>query len=85
MSKRHFTPDELDAFGALSEHTTSKKDTDVRRMELLNLITPPLEKFFEENMLFYLTDSNQLLPITLNARIEIGNVDKSDAFDEMIR
>ena len=56
-------------------------------MELLQIITKPLEVFFEENMLYYLmdTEKNHLLAKTLAARIEIGEVEKSDAIDEMLR
>lgn len=50
-------------------------------------MTKPLETFFEENMLFFLmdTDKNHLLPKTFAARIELGSVKESDAMDEMFR
>lgn len=34
-SKRYFGQDEIDSFDAFKEHSTSKKDSKVRRMELL--------------------------------------------------
>ena len=59
----------------------------MRRAELLQVVTKPLETFFEENMLYYLMDTqkNQLLPKTLSARIELGGVKESDCMDEMLR
>lgn len=56
-NKRFFTPDEVQAFQCLQEHTTSKKESSVRRTELLQVVTKPLETFFEENMLYYLMDT----------------------------
>lgn len=56
-SKRYFQQDEIDAFEAMQEHSTSKKDPAVRRLELMNICTKPLETFFEENMLWYLMDT----------------------------
>ncbi len=85
LSKRHFTPDEIEAFGALNEHSTSKKDSVQRRVELMQAYTGPLEKFFEENMLFYLTDSALLFPTVLSSRIEIGSVSDSDCMNELFR
>jgi hypothetical protein len=51
------------------------------------IITKPLETFFEENMLYYLmdTEKNHLLAKTFASRIEIGDVGNSDAIDEMFR
>lgn len=86
-SKQYFTNEDLAAFDCLAHHTTSKKDPQVRKLELLEAFTKPLETFFEENMLYYLmdTEKNHLLAKTLAARIELGDVDKSDAIDEMFR
>ena len=86
-NKRFFSTDEIAAFKCLQEHSTSKKEGSVRRAELLQVVTKPLETFFEENMLYYLMDTqkNQLLPKTLSARIELGGVKESDCMDEMLR
>jgi len=63
-SKRFFTAEDLVAFEAHQEHSQSKKDATQRRLELLKIITRPLETFFEEHMSFYLQDisKNPLLP-----------------------
>lgn len=86
-AKRFFTEEDIIAFEAHQEHSSSKKDAAVRRMELLNIITPPLEKFFEEHMQFYLSDisKNLLLAKVFQARIEMGDIKNSDAIDEMFR
>jgi len=87
LSKRYFQAEDIEAFTAMQAHSTSKKEPESRRKELLAIITNPLEKFFEENMLFYLmdTDKNHLLPKTFSARIELGGVASSDSIDEMFR
>ena len=87
LSKRYFSNDDIESFEAFKQHTSSKKEDAIRRKELLTIITKPLETFFEENMLFFLmdTDKNHLLPKTFAARIEIGNTKESDAMDEMFR
>ena len=87
QAKQYFTADDIEAFDALKERTTSKKDPVIRRKELLQITTMPLEKFFEENMLYYLmdTEKNHLLAKTISARIELGDVEKSDAVDELFR
>ena len=56
-------------------------------MELLKIITKPLETFFEEHMQFYLMDisKNPLLAKVFQSRIEIGDFKNSDAVDEMFR
>jgi len=56
-------------------------------MELLKIITGPLEKFYEEHMHFYLMDilNNPLLAKVIQGRIELGNVAESDAVDDLIR
>jgi hypothetical protein len=53
-SKRHFDAEEIAAFEAFQEHTTSKKDAATRRLELMQAVCGPLEKFFEEGMAAYL-------------------------------
>ena len=58
-SKRFFNPEDILAFEAHQEHSTSKKDAEVRRKELLYIITAPLEKFFEEKMQFYINDTSK--------------------------
>ena len=86
-SKRYFQNDDIFAFNSLAEHTTSKKDKDVRRMELLKIINGPLEKFYEEHMHFYLMDivNNPLMAKVIQGRIELGNVKDSDAVDDLFR
>jgi len=86
-NKRYFTDDEISAFNCLKEHSTSKKDDKQRRLELLQIVTGPLEKFFDENMLWYLMDTqkNPLLARTISSRIELGNAKESDMIDEMFR
>jgi len=86
-NKRYFGVDEIAAFTSMKEHTSSKKDDAQRRTELMQIVTGPLEKFFEENMLWYLMDTqkNPLLARTLSSRIELGQVRNSDAVDEMFR
>jgi len=86
-SKRYFIKEEVDAFEAMIEHSTSKKDSAVRRVELMNICTKPLETFFEEHMLWYLMDTTKspLLARVFAARIELGEVKESDAIDEMFR
>ena len=86
-SKRYFAAEEILAFEAHQEHSSSKKDAGVRRMELLKIITKPLETFFEEHMQFYLIDisKNPLLAKVFQSRIEIGDFKNSDAVDEMFR
>jgi len=53
----------------------------------MNICTKPLETFFEENMLWYLMDTQKspLLTRVFAARIELGQVKESDALDEMFR
>jgi len=86
-SKRYFLQEEIEAFEAKADRSTSKKDPATRRLELMNIVTKPLETFFEENMLWYLQDTNKcpLLARVFAARIELGEVDSSDAIDEMLR
>jgi len=87
MSKRYFTKDDLDAFEANQEQTTSKKNSDVRREELIKVVQGPLEKFFEENMAFYLRDisRNALLSKVMAQRIEQGDTKSSELIDELFR
>jgi pumilio family protein 6 len=87
LSKTHFTGEEIEAFEALKEHSSSKKDALVRRKELMEIVTKPLETFFEENMLYYLMDTEKspLLTKTFAMRVELGGVKDSDAVDEMFR
>jgi hypothetical protein len=86
-SKRFFTEDEIKAFDLLHDKTTSKKDDEQRRKELISIVTQPLEKFYEEHMQFYLMDvsKNPLLARVFEARIELGEIEGSDCFDEMFR
>ena len=47
----------------------------------------PLEIFYEEKMQYYVADiaKNPLLGKVLASRIELGDIDKSDAMDELFR
>jgi len=73
-SRRYFLQDDIDAFEAKIESSTSKKDPAVRRVELMNIVTKPLETFFEEHMMWYLQDTIKcpLLAKVFAARIELG-------------
>lgn len=86
-SKRYFSKEDLEAFEALKEHSTSKKDSQQRRSELIQAFIKPLEIFYEEKMQHFLQDiaKNPLLAKILAARVEIGEIDKSDAMDELFR
>ena len=53
-SRRYFSPEDIEAFEALKEHSTSKKDEATRRIELIQSFIKPLEIFYEEKMQFYL-------------------------------
>ena len=86
-SRRFFGQEDVEAFEIYQEHTTSKKDPNVRRDELIKIVTKPLETFYEEHMLIYVMDitKNPLFIKVLQARIEIGEFKSSDAMDEMFR
>lgn len=45
---------DVDSLNFLSEHSTSKKDADIRANELFKIAQKPLEKFFEEKLTYYL-------------------------------
>ena len=95
-----FRPDEIEAFEAYSQLSTSKKDENVRRQELMKIIMKPLESFFEEHLQYYLQEINKnlILKYLLRAIIECTNLIKnynyklggcgeehSDMIDEMLR
>lgn len=86
-SRRYFTPEDIEAFEALQEHSTSKKEPQVRRLELLQIFVKPLEIFYEEKMQTFLLEIAQhpLLTKVFASRIEIGGLDDSDAMDELFR
>ena len=71
-SKAIFHQDELDAFNAFADKSTSKKSDAQRRTELLKFILKPLESFFEEHLQFYLMEFNKnpLLKGVLKAIVE---------------
>lgn len=58
-SKRYFAKEDIEAFEAHMELTTSKKEPGSRRSELIQSFIPTLEKFYEENMQFYINDINK--------------------------
>ena len=49
-SKQVFLPEEIEAFSAFQEKTSSKKPEKIRREELLKVILKPLATFFEEHL-----------------------------------
>jgi hypothetical protein len=50
QNKAVFTQEEIEAFTAFQDKTTSKKPAATRRLELLQSIMKPLESFFEEHL-----------------------------------
>jgi pumilio family protein 6 len=88
LHKKYFSAEDLEPIqSALTENTTSKKPSHVRRQELLQYTITPMDKFFEEKLAFYLTDIAQmpLLKEVLLAIIELGKVESSDLIDELLR
>ena len=59
----------------------------MRRSELIQIVQGPLEKFFEENLSFYLRDisRNPLLSNVMAQRIEQGDSKSSMLMDELYR
>ncbi len=49
-NKRYFMQEDIKAFEAYKEHSSSKKPEATRRQELLKIVLKPLETFFEENL-----------------------------------
>lgn len=72
QSRTIFSQEEVDAFNAYKEHSSSKKSDQVRRVELLKMVLKPMETFFEEHIQFYLLDmtKNPLLRGVLKAIVE---------------
>lgn len=88
QNKTIFHPDEIEAFNAKKELSTSKKSDAQRRVEILKMILKPLETFFEEHLSFYLMEINKnpLLKGVLKAVVELGyNEEHQDLVDEMFR
>lgn len=67
-----FLAEELEAFEAFKDRTSSKKPDNIRRAELLKMVMKPIEQFFEEHLQFYLLDINKnpLLRGLLKAIVE---------------
>lgn len=87
-SKQVFLPEEIEAFSAFQDKTSSKKPEKVRREELLKVILKPLSTFFEEHLQFYLEEINKnpLLKGVLKAIVEVGMTEEyQDLTDEMLR
>lgn len=87
-SKTIFLPDEIEAFEAFKDLSSSKKTEVVRRQELVKMILKPLEIFFEEHLQFYLLEINKnlILRSVLKAIVEVGyGDDHQDLIDEMFR
>ena len=87
-SKQVFLPEEIEAFTAFADKTSSKKPEQTRRHELLKVILKPLETFFEEHLQFYLEEINKnpLLKGVLKAIVEVGlNEEHQDLTDELLR
>jgi hypothetical protein len=88
QSKLVFTTEEIEAFNAYSDRTTSKKPAATRRLELLQGILKPLESFFEEHLQYHLEEINKnpLLKAVLKAIVELGfGEEHQDLTDEMLR
>jgi hypothetical protein len=81
LAKRFFDDEEITALSAYKEQSTSKKDSEQRREELMSYVCKPLESFFEEkvNLMDHLLNINKLpiLSKTFAMRIELGNVTQS--------
>jgi hypothetical protein len=87
-SKAVFSAEEIDAFNAFADKSSSKKDDAVRRSEILKMIMKPMEQFFEEHLQFYLAEINKnpLLRGLLKAIVEVGySEEHQDLTDEMFR
>ena len=71
-SKTIFSQEEIDAFNAFADKTSSKKSDEVRRLEILKMVLKPMESFFEEHLQFYLLEINKnpLLKGLLKAIVE---------------
>ncbi len=67
-------PEEIEAFSAFQDKSSSKKPEKIRREELLKVILKPLATFFEEHLQFYLEEINKnpLLKGVLKAIVEVG-------------
>jgi hypothetical protein len=88
QAKTVFTAEELEAFAAFQDRTTSKKPEATRRLELLQGILKPLETFFEEHLQYHLEEINKnpLLKAVLKAIVELGfGEEHQDLTDEMLR
>ena len=87
-SKAIFTAEEIEAFNAQSDKSSSKKSDKQRRLELLKMTLKPMESFFEEHLQFYLLEINKnpLLKGVLKAIVEVGySEEHQDMVDEMFR
>lgn len=87
-SKQFFLPEEIEAFSAFQDKTSSKKPDKTRREELLKVILKPLATFFEEHLQFYLEEINKnpVLKGVLKGIIEVGMSEEyQDLTDEMLR
>ena len=88
MNKALFAPEEVEAFTAFKELSTSKKPETQRRMEVLKMVLKPMEAFFEEHLSFYLMEINKnpLLKGLLKGIVEVGfGEEHQDLTDEMFR
>ena len=83
-----FATEEIEAFNAFKDRTSSKKPAETRRLELLQGILKPLESFFEEHLQYHLEDINKnpLLKALLKAIVELGfGEEHQDLTDEILR
>lgn len=88
LNKTVFAPEEIEAFTAFQDKTSSKKNEAIRRRELLLSILKPLEIFFEEHLQYYLEDINKnpLLKAVLKAIVELGyDESHQELTDELFR
>lgn len=87
LQKRYFDADDIAAFTAYQQHSTSKKAPELRRKELIQAVCKPLENFFYEKLSTHLADVTKvpLLAKVLAMRIELGDVEDNELIDELIR
>ena len=85
QAKSIFHPEEIEAFNAFRDKSSSKKPEEVRRQEVLKGVIKPLNNFYEEHLQFYLMEMNKnpilkgVLKGIVEGKFSIINVDiKSD-------
>lgn len=81
------TPEDIDALTFLSDMSGSKKNANVRHVEVVKIVQKPLETFFEEKLSYYLLNINStpVLRALCLAISENGSAKESDFVDELLR